>query len=31
MVHLIFKLPLKAVFQSMKYNEAFGFGKNVCF
>ena len=31
MVHLIFKLHLKVVFLSMKYNDAISFGHNVCF
>ena len=31
MVHLIFKLHLKAVFLSMKYNDPIRFGQNVCF
>ena len=31
MVHLIFKLHLKSVFLSMKYNDPISFGQNVCF
>ena len=31
MVHLIFKLHLKVVFLSMKYNDAISFGHKVCF
>ena len=30
-VHLIFKLHLKVVFLSMKYNDAISFGHSVCF